>query len=68
LLEGLTVRESPTDADEDGVSDEWERARGLDPQNSSDHARPMPSGYTALEEWANELAQRLIAVAHQPEA
>jgi pectate lyase len=61
LLAGLTVGEPPADADNDGMADTWEVAHGLDPKNASDHARAMPSGYTAIEEYANELAERLIA-------
>lgn len=63
LLEGLKAGEPVRDTDGDGLPDVWETARGLDPKSPSDHARKMPSGYTAIEEYANELAARLIAAA-----
>lgn len=60
LMEGLTPTTPPTDADDDGMADEWEQARGLDPTDGSDHTTVMESGYTAIEEYINELAERLI--------
>ncbi len=61
LLEGLTVLPAPPDADRDGIADAWEQAHGLDPADSADNGKPMPSGYTAIEEYANQLAAELIA-------
>lgn len=60
LMEGLTPTTPPTDADNDGMADEWERAHGLDPADGADHTTVMESGYTAIEEYINELAERLI--------
>ena len=37
------------------------KAVGLDLKDSADHARVLPSGYTAIEEYCNEQAQQLIA-------
>lgn len=47
----------PADADDDGLPDAWEKAHGLDPRNPADANRVLPSGYTAIEEYLNELAR-----------
>ena len=60
VLEGLVPAEAPTDRDEDGVPDEWERAHGLDP-SVDDSAVRTTSGYTAIEDYLNELARSLAA-------
>lgn len=65
LMEGLTPVAAPTDADGDGMADAWERAHGLNPSNGNDHAKVMPSGYTAIEEYINTLANGLISVAER---
>lgn len=61
LLAGLTPGKSPPDADNDGLADAWEAAHGLNPQDAADHARTMPSGYTAIEDYASELATELLS-------
>ena len=61
-LDGLTATTPPTDADQDGIADDWEGAHGLDATDGSDHATVMASGYTAIEEYINELAERLVPV------
>jgi hypothetical protein len=49
----------PADADHDGIPDAWERAHGLDPDDSSDGARYHgDTGYTNLERYLNSLAER----------
>jgi len=53
---------APADADNDGMPDAWEKAHGLDPR-SADADRKMPSGYTAIEEYVNQLADKLIEAA-----
>lgn len=63
LMEGLTPGTAPADADRDGMADAWERARGLSPSNANDHTKVMSSGYTAIEEYINELAAALISEA-----
>jgi pectate lyase len=63
LMEGLRPGAAPADADNDGMADSWERARGLNPSSGSDHSKKMPSGYTAIEEYINELADTLIRTA-----
>lgn len=59
LLAGLTAEAAPVDTDEDGMPDAWESARGLDVEDGADAHQVMPSGYTALEEYLDELAQTL---------
>lgn len=45
------------DADGDGMPDDWERARGLDPEDATDGpADPDGDGYTNLEDWLHSLA------------
>jgi hypothetical protein len=61
LLDGLRPGRPAPDADGDGLPDAWEAAHGLDPRDPSDHGKAMPSGYTAIEEYGNELAARLFA-------
>lgn len=46
----------PTDSDNDGIPDEWETARGLDPKHPADGAAFRRDGYTNLEHYLNELA------------
>lgn len=48
----------PLDSDGDGMPDEWERARGLDPRNPADAAVAAAGGYTNVELYLNEMAQR----------
>ena len=50
----------PEDLDHDGMADEWERANGLNPEDSSDFNRVMASGYTAIEQYCNMLAVKLL--------
>jgi len=59
MLDGLTPGQAPADADEDGMPDAWESARGLDP-NKDDANTSMPSGYTAIEVYLNELSDALV--------
>lgn len=59
LLAGLQPGDPPVDADDDGMADEWESSHGLDPADGTDHATVMPSGYTAIEVYINELADAL---------
>ena len=48
--------EAPVDSDHDGMADEWERARGLDPKDGTDGAKDAGDGYSHLERYLNELA------------
>lgn len=45
------------DTDQDGMPDEWESAKGLNPNNAEDRNNIAPSGYTYLEEYLNELVE-----------
>lgn len=45
----------PTDTDGDGMPDEWERAHGLDANDSADRNYLNGEGYTALEVYLNSL-------------
>lgn len=47
---------APADSDGDGMPDAWESARGLNPQDARDGARPAAAGgYTNLELYLNSL-------------
>lgn len=59
LMEGLEPGKAPLDSDNDGMPDKWETAHGLD-KTRNDANRKMPSGYTAVEEYLNELAGKVI--------
>jgi len=49
----------PTDSDDDGMPDEWENARGLNPDDPADrNGDPDGDGYTNLEEYLNSLVKR----------
>ena len=46
--------EPPADDDQDGMPDAWERERGLNPKDGSDHREDRNGdGYTNLEEYLN---------------
>jgi pectate lyase len=60
LMEGLTSGAASLDTDKDGMPDEWEKKNGLDPAKD-DSAKVMPSGYTAIEVYLNEVAESLVA-------
>jgi hypothetical protein len=51
---------APADADSDGMPDEWETSRGLNPRDPADGPRDRDNdGYTNVEEYLNSLvAQR----------
>lgn len=49
---------APRDSDSDGMPDEWETARGLNPHDASDAAGDRDhDGYTNLEEYLNSLTR-----------
>lgn len=58
-MEGLTPAKPPLDSDNDGMPDEWEEVNGYN-KEEYDANRKTPSGYTAIEEYLNELAERII--------
>jgi pectate lyase len=69
LMAGLTPGKPPVDSDSDGMPDAWEAAHGLNPKDPADAGRTVPAGasendrhkgYTYIEFYINELADRLI--------
>lgn len=58
LMTGLTAGAPPADGDNDGMPDAWESSHGLNP-GANDSATVRPSGYTAIEEYLNELADQI---------
>jgi pectate lyase len=72
LMAGLAPGKAPADADGDGMPDDWEKAHGLNPANPADATKLVPAGaseadrhrgYTYIEFYANDLADRLVAEA-----
>ncbi len=47
---------APTDTDEDGMPDEWEKKNGLNVNDANDRNKIDKNGYTMLENYLNELA------------
>ena len=45
----------PADTDRDGMPDEWERKKGLNPNDESDRNNISKEGYTMLEEYLNSI-------------
>jgi pectate lyase len=62
LLEGLTPGTPYPDEDSDGIDDGWETEHGLDPADGTDHATAMPSGYTAIEEFLDDLSDSITGM------
>jgi len=60
LLTDLKPLSPPIDSDDDGMPDEWELSKGLNPKDKADCAKVMESGYTAIEEYCNMLAAELL--------
>ncbi len=50
-----------TDTDRDGMPDDWETARGLNPNDPADGKLAGPEGYTNLELYLNSLMEGLFA-------
>lgn len=56
----LRTASTPVDSDGDGMPDEWEKAKGLNPNNAADGKEYAPSGYTWLEEYMNSLVDSIM--------
>lgn len=57
----------PLDTDRDGLPDDWERARGLDPHNPADGARVDPrTGHTPLEDYLAHLVEKIGTLPGEP--
>jgi hypothetical protein len=55
----LRSKPAPTDTDQDGMPDDWEKAHQLDPTNPADGALDANhDGYTNLEEYLNSLVSQ----------
>jgi hypothetical protein len=62
----LAPGEPPLDSDDDGMPDQWERERGLDPDDPADSRLDRNGdGYTNVEEYINELCPALSASARE---
>ncbi|MEJ2621170.1 MAG: endo alpha-1,4 polygalactosaminidase [Candidatus Thiodiazotropha sp.] len=59
LMQNLVSRSPQGDNDNDGMSDAWEERNGLS-TSAADHNTVMPSGYTAIEAYINQLADHLV--------
>ena len=51
----LKSETAPADTDHDGMPDEWETAKGLDPANADDRNKVAADGYTMLEKYLNSI-------------
>jgi autotransporter-associated beta strand protein len=58
----LNPRARLNDVDNDGMADNWETAKGLNPANATDWKNLNGAGYTRLEEYINELGSAGVAV------
>jgi hypothetical protein len=53
----LAVKQAPLDTDQDGIPDEWEIKKKLDPKDPTDAVKfTLTNGYTNLEVYLNSLA------------
>lgn len=53
-----TVLASRQDEDKDGIDDAWEKTHALNPKDSNDANKIMPGGYTALENYWEDLLNK----------
>ena len=51
----LAAGKPPSDRDNDGMPDAWEKAQGLNPDDDSDRNETGKSGYTRLEEYLHSI-------------
>lgn len=64
----LTPGIAYTDADSDGMADEWEVAQGLDPADPADGPIVGPDGYSNLELFLNSVKEKPVSVVTDLEA
>jgi hypothetical protein len=62
----LNAVAAPPDGDHDGMPDDWESARGLNPSNPDDRNVPASDGYTKLEVYLNSLVNMPTSVVEPP--
>lgn len=62
----LNAAAAPPDGDHDGMPDDWESARGLNPSNPDDRNVLASDGYTMLEVYLNSLASTPTSVVAAP--
>ena len=61
LMLGLASGVPPEDSDDDGIPDAWEDSAGLAAADPSANLTMMPSGYSAIEQYINELADEFTS-------
>lgn len=75
FLDGLHPKQAPADSDGDGIPDVWERTHSLDSSDPADASRIVSAGeskeerhlgYSFLEYYINELAERRVSSTHPP--
>ncbi|MDF2960564.1 MAG: PlyC, partial [Paenibacillus sp.] len=59
----LNSAPAPVDSDHDGIPNDWEEVKGLDPYNNADGVLIASNGYTNLENYINSL---VVAVPENP--
>lgn len=63
---GASAPAPPVDSDSDGMPDDWEAARGLNPQAADHNGAGLSSeGYTNLEVYLHERAAAIVASANR---
>jgi pectate lyase len=65
-MEGIQIIPPPLDSDGDGMSDDWENQKGLDPNNYSDNTLDTNcDGYTNIEEYINSFFSDELTCSNQ---
>lgn len=52
---------APLDTDSDGMPDEWEKSKGLDPKVSNANAKTLSTGYDNIEVYINSIVSTLTS-------
>ena len=61
----LNGGDAPADTDGDGIPDQWEKANGLDANNSADGAAVAADGYTNLEHYLNSIVEAITTAQYE---